>query len=137
MVDITALIQTGMTVVGSLIVAFGTWHVSMKSARDKDTKALTEALANHKEEMQAALNNHKKEIDKSFRDLQDEVSSVNATVQTQVALIDTKLETLSDRVERHNNVIERTYKLERDTSVMEEQIKVANHRIEDLEKNDR
>ena len=134
MIDITPIIQTCITVGGSLIISFGTWHVSMKSARDKDTKALTEALANHKDEMKEALNAHKEEMDDSFRDLQDEVSSVNATVQTQIALVNTKLETLSDRVERHNNVIERTYKLERDTSVMAEQIKVANHRIEDLGK---
>lgn len=34
----------------------------------------------------------------------------------------------------HNKVIERTYILERRTDVQEEQIKVANHRIEDLER---
>ena len=37
-------------------------------------------------------------------------------------------------LDKHNNVIERTYKLEELTAVQEEQIKVANHRIEDLEK---
>ena len=37
-------------------------------------------------------------------------------------------------MDKHNNVIERTYKLEELTAVQEEQIKVANHRIEDLER---
>ena len=34
----------------------------------------------------------------------------------------------------HNNLIKRTYALEEKMSVHEEQIKVANHRIEDLER---
>ncbi|MBP5594004.1 MAG: hypothetical protein J6Y02_01390 [Pseudobutyrivibrio sp.] len=50
-----------------------------------------------------------------------------------VALIEYKLEELTKKVEKHNNVIERTYKLEEATHIQEEQIKVANHRIQDLE----
>lgn len=50
------------------------------------------------------------------------------------ALVEYKLEELTKRVDKHNNTIERTYKLEQDVSVMEEQIKVANHRINDLER---
>lgn len=51
-----------------------------------------------------------------------------------IALIDYRLDELSKRVEKHNNVIERTYKLEEAVKVDEEKIKVANHRIEDLER---
>jgi len=43
------------------------------------------------------------------------------------ALISYRLEQLEKKVEKHNNVIERTY-------LLEEKMKVANHRIEDLEK---
>lgn len=46
-----------------------------------------------------------------------------------------RLEQLEKKVDKHNTVIERTYKLEETQAVMEEQIKVANHRIADLEKN--
>lgn len=49
-------------------------------------------------------------------------------------LIEYKIEELTKRVDKHNNVIERTYKLEELTSLQEEKIKVANHRIDDLEK---
>ena len=45
-----------------------------------------------------------------------------------------RLSELEKRVEKHNKVIERTYKLEEAQAVMQEQIKVANHRIGDLEK---
>ena len=42
------------------------------------------------------------------------------------ALLEYKLEELTKKVEKHNSVIERTY-------VLEEKVKVANHRIHDLE----
>ena len=54
-----------------------------------------------------------------------------------IALIDYKLTELTDRVNKHNNVIERTYELEKLTELQEEKIKVANHRIDDLEKVDK
>ncbi|MBQ0067372.1 MAG: hypothetical protein KBS60_04205 [Phascolarctobacterium sp.] len=50
------------------------------------------------------------------------------------ALIEYQVGELKKQVEKHNNIIERTYKLEELTAVQTEQIKVANHRIEDLEK---
>ena len=44
-----------------------------------------------------------------------------------------RIEQLEKKVEKHNGVIDRTYKLEKDESVIQEKIKVINHRIEDLE----
>ena len=49
------------------------------------------------------------------------------------ALIAYRLEQLEKKVNKHNSVIERTYKLENQESIIEEQIKIINHRIEDLE----
>lgn len=49
-------------------------------------------------------------------------------------LISYRIEQLEKKVEKHNSVIERTFKLEEKTELQEEKIKVANHRIEDLEK---
>lgn len=54
-------------------------------------------------------------------------------IKGQIAVVNTKIETLSGRVERHNQVIERTYKLEQECAVLDEKIKVANKRIADLE----
>ena len=45
-----------------------------------------------------------------------------------------RIEQLEERVNKHNNLIERTFKIEERLTVDEEQIKVANHRIDDLEK---
>ena len=52
------------------------------------------------------------------------------------ALIAYRLELLEKKVDKHNSVVERTFKLEEQAAVLaviEEKIKVANHRIEDLE----
>ena len=49
------------------------------------------------------------------------------------ALIAYRLELLEKKVDKHNSVVERTIKLEEQAAVIEEKIKVANHRIEELE----
>ena len=63
------------------------------------------------------------------------VISNNAQQEKTRTLMEYKLEELTKRVNEHNNLIKRTYALEEKMSVHEEQIKVANHRIEgDIEK---
>lgn len=49
-------------------------------------------------------------------------------------LMSYRIEQLEKKVDKHNNLIERTYKLEEKAEVFEEKIKVANHRIDDLER---
>ena len=44
-----------------------------------------------------------------------------------------RIEQLEKKVEKHNSVIERVYLLEKHEAVIDEEIKVANHRIDDLE----
>lgn len=51
-----------------------------------------------------------------------------------VAILEYRLKELEAKVDKHNNVIERTYELEARADVQEEKIKVANNRISDLEK---
>lgn len=50
------------------------------------------------------------------------------------ALIAYRLEQLEQKVSKHNNLVERTYKLEEHLAVVDESIKVANHCIADLER---
>lgn len=44
-----------------------------------------------------------------------------------------RIEQLEKKVEKHNNVIERVFNLEKDEALIEEDIRVINHRIKDLE----
>lgn len=50
------------------------------------------------------------------------------------ALLDYRLSELEKKVDKHNQVLERTYRLETEMEVAREQIRVANHRIQDLER---
>lgn len=52
---------------------------------------------------------------------------------TTMALIEYKLDQLTKKVDLHNNAVERLFLVEKTIEVQKEQIKVANHRIEDLE----
>ena len=45
-----------------------------------------------------------------------------------------RLSQLEKKVEKHNSVIERTFKLEDQNRLWEEKFKVVNHRIEDIER---
>lgn len=45
-----------------------------------------------------------------------------------------RLQQLEAKVNKHNNLIERTFKLEEKESILEEKVRVANHRIGELEK---
>lgn len=53
--------------------------------------------------------------------------NMDAKLEKQQAITDTKLDELTREVRAHNNFAQRV-------PVLEEQMKVANHRIEDLEK---
>jgi len=55
-------------------------------------------------------------------------------ILTSSKLTNYRIEQLEKKVEAHNKVVDRTYKLEEEQKVEEEKIKVINHRIEDLEK---
>lgn len=86
----TAIVCALISGIVTLLVSIGTWHVTAKKDR----------------------NENKTLILKNIADLKDDISGVNANFQQQIAVIDVKIETLSQRVEKHNQVIERTFKLE-------------------------
>ena len=44
-----------------------------------------------------------------------------------------RIQQLEEKVSKHNNLVERTYKLEERMEVTVEKLRVANHRIDDLE----
>lgn len=48
-------------------------------------------------------------------------------------LTEYRLSQLEKKIEKHNSLIERTFKLEEHAALMDEKIRVANHRLDDLE----
>lgn len=51
-----------------------------------------------------------------------------------IKLMSYRIEQLEKKVEKHNNLVERMFKVEEQTSLQEEKINFANHRIDNLEK---
>lgn len=45
-----------------------------------------------------------------------------------------RIRQLEEKVNKHNNLIERMYGAEQKITVLDERVRVANHRIEDLER---
>ncbi len=52
---------------------------------------------------------------------------------TTIELIEYKLDQLTHKVELHNNAVVRLYEVEKKCEVYDEKFRVANHRIDDLE----
>lgn len=65
------------------------------------------------------------------------IPSVIATIMSNnktTTLMNYRMNQLEKKQDKYNNVIARTYELEKQSRVLNEQMKVANHRIDDLEK---
>ena len=67
----------------------------------------------------------KKQHDVTVEELKFEIRTIKKDIKD--------LETKQDK---HNQVVERVYELEKVTEVLEERQKTANHRIDDLERKD-
>ena len=121
----------------TLITTLATLQVTMKKDRDKQRDDIKAELIKYHEK-------NREEIDKirqtDLREIRDDVSQMGANLQQKIAIIEMELghtrndiTTLSTRVEKHNNVIERVFRLEETDKLLDEKISVANHRILDLE----
>lgn len=56
-----------------------------------------------------------------------------AGIAVNTKLTNYRIEQLEKKQDKHNSIIERVYHIEQHNAVVDEEIKVANHRIEDLE----
>lgn len=65
-------------------------------------------------------------------DKQSEVADTR--IHGEIDVIKNEVSGLRQEVQKHNGLVERTYKLEERVTVNEEKIKVANNRISDLER---
>lgn len=137
---IIALITGTVTLVTSLSSSILVFIFNTKKLRADQEKLQADQLAKQNEkiesiqkEIQTTLEAHRKEYLEGIQDVHDGITEMKAEYNKSQSIIELKIENLSNRVEKHNNVIERTYALEKETEVLKEMVKVANHRINDLE----
>lgn len=75
----------------------------------------------------------KKQYDVHSTAIVDEFKTEIAILKLEMSNIRKDISNLEKKQDKHNSVIERTYKLEESTKLLDERQKVANHRIDDLE----
>ena len=122
----------------TLLVSIGTWHASAEKDRQNMREEIKAELIKYHEKNREEIKDIR---ENDLREIRDDVSNMGANLQQTIAIIELELghtrndiTTLSNRVEKHNNVIERVFKLEETDKLLDEKISVANHRIADLEK---
>lgn len=142
---ITAIITGAVAIVTTMITATVTYRLSAKKDKDEQVAAVKAELIKYHEknrdEIRDIRQNDLGEIRKDITETRDDITQMGANLQNKISLLELQqvhtredIGTLSTRVEKHNGVIERTYRLEDNDKLLDEKIKVANHRIEDLEK---
>ena len=93
----------------TLITSMGSFQVSVRKDREKAKEELKDELLKYHEKNRAEIVEIR---EKDLREIRDDVTDLGANLQQKIAVIDEQIRVLSNRVEKHNQVIERTYKLE-------------------------
>lgn len=93
---VTAIISAFVT----LVVSVGTWHITMKQYRLKNMDM----------------------VEKAIDDVKDSMTANISQIQMHLVEMDMKIETLSDRTDKHNNLIDRMYAVEKKTDINERDI---------------
>ncbi len=142
---VTSLITGAVAIVTTMITATVTYRLSAKKDKNDQANAVRAELKEYHEknrkEIELIRQNDLREIRDDITRTRDDITQMGANLQNKISLIELQQQhtrddigTLSARVEKHNGVIERTYRLEDNDKLLDEKIKVANHRIDDLEK---
>lgn len=69
----------------------------------------------------------------AFCSLLGSLCAAFAGITINTKLSNYRIEQLEKKVDKHNSLIDRTYKIEQEIAVLDEQQKTVNHRIDDLE----
>lgn len=116
---IIAIISGAVTLIGYVIV---------------DRREKSKQLDVFKADIMKTLEEHRKEYLTGIESVKDSVTDMKAVYQQNTAVVELKIDALEKKQDQHNNLISRMYAVESSQKLQEEQIKVANHRIDDLEK---
>ena len=126
----SAIICAIISGIVTLLVSTGTWQVTIKKDRDKAKEELRATLTEYYEKNRSEIQIIR---EKDLQDIRNDLTAMGSTLREEIAVIKVNINTLSDRVDKHNNVIDRTYKLEQATALHEEQLKNMDHRVNNLE----
>lgn len=105
----------------------------IKADKEAKEQAQSEQLEKFKEDIIKTLDTHRKEYLEGIDGVKDTITDMKAAYQTTVATVSLQISNLEEKQDKHNSIIERTYKLESDVRVLEQKEKVSGHRLDKLE----
>lgn len=124
-----ALITGGVTLITSI-----TSSILVFKSETKKTQADQEAKQQAQiDDLRDMLVDHKKEYMSEIEDVKDSITQMQAVYQQNTAIINLKIDSLEKKQDQHNGLISRMYGVESSQHLLEKDIKVINHRIENLE----
>lgn len=126
---IVAIISGVVALVGSIL----TFIVAMKQIQTKQREEQAKQLENLRADLNKKLEEHRTEYIDGIMEIKEKISDVKAAYQHTSTVMELKIDALEKKQDVHNSLISRMYEVEKKTDLQEEMIKVANHRIEDLE----
>lgn len=124
-----ALITGSVTLITSI-----TSSILVFKSETKKTQANQEAKQQAQiDELRKMLVDHKKEYMSEIEDVKDSITQMQAVYQQNTAIINLKIDALEKKQDQHNGLISRMYGVESSQKLLEEQLKVSNHRLSDVE----
>lgn len=98
----------------------------LKENQDKKLEDLEKSL-------HSILTTHKQTYMDEIADVKDSVTQIQAVYQQNTTIISLKIDALEKKQDQHNGLISRMYGVESSQKLLEEQLKVSNHRLSDVE----
>lgn len=121
-----------VAIIGCFATMFGailTFIIQIKKLRN-DQKVHSDEM---KEEQQKQFNELKTNVATQINGLHDSIKDIKSEYEKSTALTTEKLSQLEKKQDKHNQLIERMYRVETDVEVLKNRESVSEHRIEDLE----
>ena len=95
--------------------------VENKIKADKEAKeqAQSEQLEKFKEDIIKTLKEHREEYIEGINEVKDTISEIKSEYKSTVTAVSMQIKNLEEKQDKHNSIIERTYKLETDVKVLQ------------------
>jgi len=124
-----ALITGAVTLITSI-----TSSILVFKSETKKTQANQEEKQQKQiDDLREMLVDHKKEYMSEIEEVKDSITQMQAVYQQSTAIINLKIDSLEKKQDQHNGLISRMYGVESSQKLLEEQLKVSNHRLSDVE----
>lgn len=137
----TSIVSAAIAGVSAIVICIINNYVTVRKVQNESYDKIREQLAitrntseEHIAELRKDINGTLTEMSAKMKEIIANQELYQAGITKDIEMISYCMKNLETKVEKHNNVVERTYALEKNTEVLNEKVRVANARISDLER---